>query len=179
LSPAGDKNITMIFNDNRIYFKLDHIDIASKLIEGRYPNYQQVIPEIESRQCVILRQELLANLKRLTYINGSVAFRFTRQQLTLKARSANQDYPGDATEVIDLPAPYSGNFTANAKYFVSLLEAVTDEEIRFQVTAKDQPVVLQGTEKNWISVIMPMQEPKAAPATKAAAPEADAVAATN
>ena len=157
-APAASVTI----GDNHISFVLggsDAVTITSKVIEGNYPNWKQVIPDLRDagNGVPVGRTDLLAVIERVALVGGNVCFDFRQQLLTVSTRSDSKDVPGDATECILIPRCRAGSVNANSKYFIQALKAVTDDEVLFYNTGKSSPIVLKAKDKPWQAVIMPMR----------------------
>jgi DNA polymerase-3 subunit beta len=179
LADDGDANVTVTIGDNNISFAFGETVITSKVIEGNYPNWRQVIPDLRDagNGVPVGRADLLAVIERVSLVGGNINFDFRQQLLTVSSRSEDKDVPGDATECLLIPRCRAGSVNANARYFLQVLKAVTDDEVLFFNTGKSSPIVLKAKDKPWQAVIMPMRssesvnpEPEATQAKPEATP---------
>jgi DNA polymerase-3 subunit beta len=150
----GENQIAFAFKDDRD----NAILITSKLIEGNYPNYRQVIPT-ESRERVILqREEFLAGLRRAEIMtsdkSNSVKLTFTKNNLSI---TANTPDVGEACEKVAVN--YKGrdlSIAFNPTYLMDPLKALETDEVYFELTDELSPGVLK-TNGPFLYVIMPMR----------------------
>ncbi len=132
--------------------------LTTKLVEGTYPNYQQVIPR-ECRESISLpREEFLQALRRAIIMtseeSGAVKLTFTRNQLVIT--SSTPDIGDFQDEVL---TNYKGPDLAiafNPHYLVEVLEALDTEEVIFEVTDELSPCVLK-INGPFLYVTMPMR----------------------
>ncbi|MDE2102891.1 MAG: DNA polymerase III subunit beta, partial [Patescibacteria group bacterium] len=150
VSLLGDeeKAVTVTIGENQIQFAFNagdaDVTLTSKVIEGNYPNWKQVVPDIRDASGVpVGRADLLNTIKRVSLLGGNVKFEFAQQLLTISARSELKDVPGDATECLLIPRCRAGSVNANARYLVQALEAVADDEVLFYNPGKNSPIVLK------------------------------------
>lgn len=132
--------------------------LTTKLVEGTYPNYQQVIPRECRERITLPREEFLHALRRAEIMTSdkhcSVKMSFTRNQLTIMA---NTPEVGEAREVLSLN--YKGSEFAiafNPVYLVEALSALDTDEVYFELTDELSPGVIK-TNGPFLYVIMPMR----------------------
>src|ERR1043165_4230921 len=132
--------------------------IISKLIEGNYPNYRQVIPAESKERIPMIREELLASLRRAEIMtsekSNSVKLNFTKDNLAI---TANTPDVGEARESIAIK--YKGKEFAvafNPAYLMDPLKALAEDEIFFELTDELSPGVVK-INGPFLYVIMPMR----------------------
>ncbi len=131
-----------------------------RLIEGEFPDYNQVIPKDSDKELVVDREALLASLKRVSILSAEkikgVKFAISNGRLILSSSTPEN---GDATEELDID--YKGEaleIAFNARYFMDVLEILEDEKIRFCVKEQLNPGVLKLLKSSAFTyVIMPMR----------------------
>jgi DNA polymerase-3 subunit beta len=161
LQDKGD--VEMRFSDNQASFSLKDEKgfstvIISKLIEGNYPNYRQVIPAETKERVTLAREELLHALKRAEIMTNekqnSVKLAFTKNNLAI---TANTPEVGEARESIAIN--YKGKDIAiafNPGYLIDPLNALPDEEIFIELIDELSPGVLK-INGPFLYVVMPMR----------------------
>lgn len=156
------------FNDRRAAFQIhadnpesgliDSIYLYSKVVEGNYPNYQQVIPK-ETHQRIKLERELLLEcVHRAALVcsdkSNSVKLKLTSNHLEISASSP--DF-GEANET--MAVSYSGpdlQVAFNPQFIIDPLRSLTKDEIYFELKDEVSPGVLK-TDANFICVVMPVR----------------------
>ncbi|MFM8618994.1 MAG: DNA polymerase III subunit beta [Opitutaceae bacterium] len=156
------------FNERRAAFQIatdkdtsgliDHIYLYSKVVEGNYPNYQQVIPK-ETHQRIKLERELLLQcVHRAALVcsekANSVKMKLSSNLLELTAQSP--DF-GEAHE--SMAISYSGpelQVAFNPAFLIDPLRALTKDEVFFEVKDEVSPGVFKTLE-NFVCVIMPVR----------------------
>jgi DNA polymerase-3 subunit beta len=161
LQDSGELEIK--FTDNQVAFTLKDdkgfsILIISKLVEGSYPNYRQVIPSEIKERISLPREEFLAALRRAQIITSdkanSVKLNLTRNNLAI---TANSPEVGEARE--SMAVTYKGKDMAiafNPAYMIEPLSALTDEEVFLEVIDELSPGVLK-INGPFLYVVMPMR----------------------
>ena len=167
LLDKGEK-VKINFNDRRCAFQIatnkdtnglvDSIYLYSKVVEGNYPNYQQVIPK-ETHQRIKLERELfLQCVHRAALVcsekANSVKLKLTSNLLEITAQSP--DF-GEAHE--SMAINYSGpdlQVAFNPAFLIDPLKALTKDEVFFEVKDEVSPGVFKTLE-NFVCVIMPVR----------------------
>lgn len=132
--------------------------LSTRLIEGHFPNYEQVIPKEEKTVSQVSREELLRAVRRAALLTSPesqlVKFDFLKDRLLISSRSPNL---GEAKEEISAEA--NGGELAigfNPAYLLDVLKNLDIETISFCLTEPDKPGLLRGKE-DYLYVVMPMQ----------------------
>jgi DNA polymerase-3 subunit beta len=130
----------------------------TKLIEGNYPNYRQVIPSETKERVTLLREELMHALKRAEIMTSekqnSVKLSFTKNNLSI---TANTPEVGEARESIAIN--YKGKDVAiafNPGYLIDPLNALSDDEVFIELIDELSPGVLK-INGPYLYVVMPMR----------------------
>jgi DNA polymerase-3 subunit beta len=161
LHTSGD--IEIRFTENQAAFSLAgdegmSVLVISKLIDGNYPNYRQVIPKETKERVSLIREEFLHALRRAEIMtsekSNSVKLAFTKNKLTI---TANTPDVGEARESIAVN--YQGSDVAiafNPTYLMDPLKALEEDEIFLEMTDELSPGVVK-INGPFLYVIMPMR----------------------
>ena len=131
-----------------------------RLIEGKYPNYRQLIPQNLSEHVLVKKEELLSCLKRVSLLSNQkskgVTLNFSSGKLEI---TSNNPELGDAREEIEVDYKGKGlKIGFNAKYIMDVLSNIDDEEISIDLKDQLSPgVVRPNVDKDYTCVIMPMR----------------------
>jgi len=161
LQESGE--IEIRYSENQASFTLKDdkgfsILIVTKLIEGNYPNYRQVIPGEVRERVALMREEFLHALRRAEIMtsekSNSVKLAFTKNNLAI---TANSPEVGEARE--SLAINYKGKDIAiafNPKYLIDPLNALPNDEIFIELIDELSPGVLKFNGP-FVYVVMPMR----------------------
>jgi DNA polymerase-3 subunit beta len=161
LSDKGEVEIR--YSENQASFTLKDekgfsILIITKLIEGNYPNYRQVIPAEAKERVALQREEFLHALKRAEIMtsdkSNSVKLAFTKNNLAI---TANSPEVGEARETLAIN--YKGKEMAiafNPKYMIDPLNALTNDEVFLELIDELSPGVFK-INGPFLYVVMPMR----------------------
>jgi len=155
--------VELKFGENQSSFALKNekgfsVLLITKLIEGNYPNYRQVIPGEAKERIPINREELLQALRRAEIMTSekanSVKLTFGRNQLAI---TANSPEVGEARET--LAVNYKGKEMAiafNPRYLIDPLAALAEDEVFIELIDELSPGVLK-INGPFLYVVMPMR----------------------
>jgi DNA polymerase III subunit beta len=161
LLDKGD--VELKFGENQASFALKDdkgfsVLLITKLIEGNYPNYRQVIPGEPKERIALNREELVQALRRAEIMTSekanSVKLTFGKNNLTI---TANSPEVGEARET--LAVNYKGNEIAiafNPRYLIDPLNALTVDEVFIELIDELSPGVLK-INGPFLYVVMPMR----------------------
>jgi DNA polymerase III subunit beta len=151
------------FGENQASFALQNengfsVLLITKLIEGNYPNYRQVIPGEAKERITLVREELQAALRRAEIMTSekanSVKLAFGKNNLTI---TANSPEVGEARETIAIN--YKGKEFAiafNPRYLIDPLAALTEDEVFMELIDELSPGVIK-INGPFLYVVMPMR----------------------
>jgi DNA polymerase-3 subunit beta len=161
LQDKGDVEINIGENQASFELKDDKgfsILLITKLIEGNYPNYKQVIPAETKERIPLVREEFLQALRRAEIMTSdkanSVKLAFGKNNLAI---TANSPEVGEARETIAVN--YKGKEIAiafNPRYLIDPLAALTEDEVFFELIDELSPGVLK-INGPFLYVVMPMR----------------------
>jgi len=156
LGESGEMKLTL--TGGQAAFALNDSHLVTKLIEGNYPNFRQVIPGDPNHRVIIERETLLNAVKRVSLLanekSNSVKFIFDDNQLSI---SANSPEVGEAEESLDIR--YDGPKLVaafNPEFVMAPLRNLDQDEIFFDLIDESSPGVIKVDEP-FLYVIMPMR----------------------
>lgn len=162
----NDKEFVDLFiQENHILFVAEGLELSSRLVDGKYPDYQQIIPHDFVAQGVINRDALVRALKTLLVFLPRDARRVrllvqpkeNRMQLTSGGAARGEgdvqlDFEGQGQEVEVL---------FNIQYLLEGLQYIRGEEVKVQLSGSSEPAILRAAEdKDFLYVVMPIQATK-------------------
>jgi len=135
LIPSATGPVEIALSRTHARFTIGETTLTTKLIEGPFPNYEQVIPKQNTKQLRAKREELAAALERVSVFSDSltrqVKLALREGKMTLIVQTPDQ---GEATE--ELGAQYSAedlDIGYNASYLLDILRTVDSEEVEMQL----------------------------------------------
>lgn len=149
------------FDSNQCYFKIDDTEIISRIVDGQFPNYKQIIPKEYSLKAVIETSKILDSVKRAMIFTREPAYKivmtFNKDSLKIEA---NTPELGKAEEEIAFESDSRDKvfLGINAQFLLDTLKQVDSFSFICGITGQMSPVtIIPEDDKNYISVIMPIQ----------------------
>lgn len=159
LLSGGDVEIYL--SEGQICFRTEGTELVSRLIEGNYPDYKQIIPKNFTTEAVLSRVDLIQSLKAASLFasdNNNIEFDLTPQnkQVVIRSQSAQT---GDSE--IALPGQLVGQKNSiifNFRYLLECLSNLQDEKVTLKVIDAGSPaeIVPEGRE-HYLYLVMPIK----------------------
>jgi DNA polymerase-3 subunit beta len=157
---GSGEEVEIAVSDNQFMIRMPNVLLLARLIEGTFPNYEQVVPRAHPHRVTLSRAALTAALRRVSVLSEErtkpVRFLLAPGQLKLTANSP--DY-GEAEEQME--AQFAGEEIAigfNSRYVLDALNAQGGEEVLIELKDGLSPGVFKSFEdEGTLCVIMPMR----------------------
>ncbi|MCM2280513.1 MAG: DNA polymerase III subunit beta [Bdellovibrionaceae bacterium] len=153
-------NFEMAIEGSQLIVRTSSTVLMVRLIEGKYPNYQQLIPQNLSRHAHVSRETLLSSLKRVSLLSNqkykgvTLALSPGRLEIT-----SNNPELGDAKEEIE--CRYKGaelKIGFNARYILDILNSFDDDEVDIELNDQLSPGLIRPhNDASYTCVVMPMR----------------------
>ena len=158
--PGAEAGVQVTFGRTDVAFTLGGVRIATRLLEGTYPDYRQLIPESYSNTLAVAKESLLAALRRVRLL---VRDNITPVRISMRPGGADltvvSQEIGEATETVD------GDFTGeplviafNPTYLIEGAEAVSGDEVLIETAEPSRPATVRGAEgSDYRYLLMPVR----------------------
>ncbi|MCZ6694817.1 MAG: DNA polymerase III subunit beta [Bacteroidetes bacterium] len=149
--PTEDTTVNVEFNVSNAFFKFDGIKMICRLIDERFPDYENVIPTDNKNKMIIGRLEFLSSLKRIAiYANKTthqVRLKITGSELMISAEDL--DFSNEANE--RLSCDHDGEdieIGFNARFLIEMLTNLESKEISLELSAPNRAGLIFPLEKD-------------------------------
>lgn len=157
---GSSESVSVVMGKNHLLFHIGEVQFLVRLIEGTYPNYEQVIPPSNEKKMTVHREGLLRTLRRVSIMSKerSNAVKVDISPSSLAISSSNPDL-GEARD--EITVEYAGEDLSvgfNARYLMDALGAMTAEKVVFALQDSLSPTLLkeEGNDE-YRCVVMPMR----------------------
>lgn len=154
----GDINI--IFEKNQAAFITEDIYLVSRLIDGSFPDYKQIIPKTFGTTATVLKNDLINSIKTSNIFSDSlnqVKLKIDIKNKSLKIESKNNDI-GESKESIN--ASVSGDdieLNFNSKYLIDCMQSIPSDSLVLSFGGMGKPLAINGaSDKSFLYIVMPM-----------------------
>ncbi len=149
------------FNKKQCAIKIGETEILSRITDGQFPNYKQVIPKDHVLSAIINTKNLYASIKRSIVFTkepaNKIILNFNNNKLTIEA---NAPELGESVEEVEILNDNNINISLgiNSHFLIDALKEIESSNVICAITGQMSPVKLSSeNDKNHISIIMPLQ----------------------
>jgi DNA polymerase-3 subunit beta len=156
------ETIDILFDDNQVRFLMGTIDITSKLIDGKFPDYRQLIPNQSDITASLQKNDFNRIVKIASLFaresGGGVTLETVQDEQVLRIQSIASQL-GENTSDAEAAINNDGKITLNSRYIIEALSCFDAGELDFSFSGKLAPSVIMAHEKNPVykHVIMPLK----------------------
>ena len=163
LLQSENRPVKIAFDDLYIYFQLPNFSMISRLIDERYPDYENVIPAHNPSKLTINRLDLINSLRRIAIYANKTTYqvKLGLSGSTLQVFSEDFEFSNEASE--QLPCEYEGEpieIGFNAKFLIEVLSNVPSDEVEMRFSDSTKPCLIFPKEKeegeDMLLLIMPI-----------------------
>ena len=144
---------------NQVVFEIGGLVLSSRLIDGQFPNYRQLLPESYEHELTIDRAELLEVVRRISLMaqkNAPLRLSFTEGEVRISAQTPDV---GEASE--PLPIPFAGEpfeIGFNPEFLVAGLESAGADQVVLKLISALRPGLLEAADgSGFLYLIMPIR----------------------
>ncbi len=159
IAAEGAEEVEIALPRNQVVFRAAGIVLSSRLIEGQFPSWRQLVPESFEHEVRLPRAEFLEIARRISQLaqrNAPLRLAFADGELTVAAETPDI---GDASEA--MPAPYTGEpleIAFNPQFLIEGIESVGAEELVVKLSSPLRPGLLQPVEgADFSYLVMPIR----------------------
>lgn len=152
--------VQVAMSENQFLLQMPNVHLMARLIEGTFPNYEQVVPKAHPHRIPVSRSALTAALRRVSVLSEerTKPVKFTLSDGLLKLAAYSPDF-GEAEEQIEVP--YSGQEMTigfNSRYVLDALGAQEADQVVMELKDGLSPGIVKSVEEEGsLCVIMPMR----------------------
>jgi DNA polymerase-3 subunit beta len=157
----GDDTVTVTHDDQQVLFQVGDVELVTRLVDGKYPDYRKLIPASFSTEAVLKRADFI-NVTKVSSLfaresAGSVTIEVDEATQKLSIRSVASQL-GENTATADAKVIGSGSITLNSRYLLDGLNAVGGDEVTFSFNGKLEATLLRdNTHDDYRHVVMPLK----------------------
>ena len=149
--------LSLIVGANQVLFDINDVLIATRIIEGEFPNYNQVIPKPAKNRITMNTQDVLSSIRRANLLSTpdfqAVKFEIFANKLVISKSTPDV---GESREVI--PVEYDGEEMMagfNPQLLIDFLKNISDEQVHMEILGTDKPAVMRL--QDYLYLALPMR----------------------
>ena len=157
---ASDDKIEIVFGKNHLYVANSFFTFTTKLIDGKFPDYQRVLPKSSDKTVFGLRQDLKETFQRAAILSNEkyrgIQLLLSSGKVEIKAANPEKEEAEDAVNV-----DYQGDnleIGFNVNYLIDVMNIITDDQVKFSFSDANSSVLIEAANhQQGLYVIMPMR----------------------
>ena len=160
LEYIGNKEIDVFIENNQISLKSDNIYITSRLIDGSFPDYKQIIPKKHTTEIVVLKEDINSIFRKITVFSNKynqVKFHISKEKKRFLIKAEN-DSVGETEDALQATVTGEGvEINFNYKYISDVLNILQSDSLSLLFGGLGKPMVIRGiSDKSYLYLVMPM-----------------------
>ncbi|MCK9159565.1 MAG: DNA polymerase III subunit beta [Bacteroidaceae bacterium] len=158
-----ENKVVVKYDERRIYFLLSDYQLFCRQIEGRYPNYNSVIPQNNPYKVIVDRQQLMGALRRVSVFTSQASglLKFTVKENELTVSGQDIDFSTSAVE--SLSCQYTGSPMSigfRSTYLIDILNSILSNEVQIELADPSRAGLIIPSEheenEDLLMLLMPM-----------------------
>ncbi len=163
LDSNDNKDMKIFYNENNAFFVTDTLTMVCRLIDQKYPNYENVIPKENPNILFISKQDLLGSLKRMNIFANKISHqvRFSLKNNEVEISAEDLDYANEAKET--LRCSYDGELMDigfNATFLMEIVSNVETPNLKMEMSVPNRAGIVlpeeQESGESMLMLIMPI-----------------------
>lgn len=152
-----DGEVSLILGTNQILLDMGNVVIISRLIEGEFPDYQQVIPPASDSKMVVEREQFLLAVRRAALL-ATPDYQAVKLEIFKNKLVVSKSTPDIGESREEVPVKYQGKEIAigfNPAYLADVLKNLSGQDVVFEVSDSEKPGVIRTD--GYIYIVLPMR----------------------
>lgn len=152
-----DSEISLVIGPNQVLFDLKDTMIISRIIEGEFPDYQQVVPSPTENKIKVNREQFLLAVRRASLL-ATPDYQAVKMEIFKDKMVISKSTPDIGESREEVPIQYSGKefvIGFNPSYLIDVLKNVSVDVTEWEVSGSEKPGVMRGD--GYIYIVLPMR----------------------
>jgi len=158
-----EEEVDIYINDNQVLFIVNQVELVSRLIEGNYPDYQQIIPQEHKTSVIVEIKDFIKIIKRAALFSkigiNDVNLNFDEEKQVITVKSANNQLGENTSEVSAAIKGGGNNIVFNYRYLLDGLNNLEKEKAVIKIIDNSNPGLFCGEGvEDYLYLIMPIRQ---------------------
>jgi len=156
-----EEEVVVTHDEQQVSFKAGDVELVTRLIEGKYPDYRKLIPQNFTTTATLKRADFV-NITKVSSLfaresAGSITIAASEDDKQISIRSVASQL-GENTASAEAKVKGDSDITLNSRYLLDALNVLSTDEVTFGFNGKLEPCVLRGAgSKDYTHVVMPLK----------------------
>ncbi len=146
----------------QLAFNLENTYIVTRLIDGNYPDYQQIIPDSHNTTVIFDRNDLISALKTTSVFSrgsGSITINYDAEKNSLQLNSISHDLGESKVDVVCRISGPSGVLVVNYRYLIDFLNNLNTDTLVMKIIDENEPITfVPENDNSYLYLVMPIKQ---------------------
>ena len=157
---SNDEDLSITLQKNQISFKTTEIYLTSRVVDGNFPDYKQIIPKNSSTEAIVLKQEFISSLK----ISNIFSDKFNQITITIKPNEKVFEIEAKNIDIGENNTFINGSLSGedvsvnfNYKYILDCFQSITSDSLNLKLNGSNKPMIINPVgDSSFMYLVMPM-----------------------
>jgi len=155
-------DVVVCLNENQISFSYNDIYITSRVIDGVFPDYKQIIPKETKTEVIVLKQDLISGLRISNIFSdkfSQVTFNVKPKEKVFEITTKNMDVGENVNNIDAVITGEELTISFNYKYIIDCFQSIDSDSVSLSFSDTNKPMVVRGVgDKSFLYLVMPMNK---------------------
>lgn len=156
-----DEDVHIYFSRTQLTLVSGPLKLTTRLIDGIFPDYNQIIPKVFTSEAVLLKQDLIDRLKITTIFSGKlqqVRVKIYPQEGVFEIEARNDEVGETSQQIESVLTGESVEYLLNTRYLNDVLSVISSDSVIFKCAGPGRPIIIEGvSDASFRYLLMPMR----------------------
>ncbi|MCX6701859.1 MAG: DNA polymerase III subunit beta [Candidatus Zambryskibacteria bacterium] len=156
------EDVEVCLNENQIAFSYNDLYITSRVIDGVFPDYKQIIPKDTKTEVVVLKQDLISSLRISNIFSdkfSQVTFHIHPKEKIFEITTKNMDVGENINNIDAVIKGEELSISFNYKYIIDCFQSIDSDSVSLSFSDTNKPMIVRGVgDKSFLYLVMPMNK---------------------
>lgn len=158
----GEEEISISIEEHQMAMRANGVYLTSRIIEGTFPDYRQIIPKEATTSAIVLKQDLINSLKTSLIFSDSfnqLSLRLSPKDKQFEIESKNSTVGESIQNVEAVLEGEDISINVNHRYFTDCFQSIMTDSISLSFSGQAKPIVIRGVgDHSYLYLVMPMNQ---------------------
>jgi len=158
----GDEEMLISVAEHQIALRSQNVYLTSRIVEGTFPDYRQIIPKETTSKTILLKQDLINSAKTSLIFTDNfhqLTLRISPKEKSFEIESKNSAVGGNTHSIDSVVDGEDISINVNHRYFTDCLQSITTDSVSLSFNGQAKPIIIQGVgDTSFLYLVMPMNQ---------------------
>jgi DNA polymerase III subunit beta len=155
-----DEDLSVVLQKTQISFSTSSIYLTSRVVDGNFPDYKQIIPKLSTTEAVVLKQDFISSLKLSNVFSdkfNQITISIKPTEKVFEVESKNVDIGENTTTLSGALTGESVSVNFNYKYILDCFQSIGSDSLNLKLNGSNKPMIIRPVgDSSFMYLIMPM-----------------------